>query len=73
MKKNEPSIRTLKPREYLKEFFPGSSVTTVTVKNWIKTGKIPGFQNPGGGWMVQVGVPEKSNANKLLEHLEANR
>jgi hypothetical protein len=61
--------RTLKPSDYIKEFYPGSKIRTATIINWIKGGKLHGKQTPTGRWLVVVGG--ESEKDPLLAFLES--
>ena len=41
------------------------NVTTVTVRNWIKTGKLKGYRTPGGHYLIL-----KNSFEKLLKDME---
>lgn len=66
-------MRIIKPKQYLREFWPGSDIKPATVVNWIKTGKIQGTTTPTGVYMVIVpddaSLSDKTNA--LLSFLES--
>lgn len=47
-------MRKLKPQQYIDEFYPGSDLTTQTIRNWIKAGELNGEQNHKGRWFVIV-------------------
>lgn len=66
-------MRIIKPRQYLDEFWPGSGITTETVVNWIKKGKIRGTTTPTGNYMVIIEDDEEINDKiaKLVRFLES--
>ena len=69
-------MKKLTPRDYLTEFYPGTSICVKTVTNWIKKGKIKGEQTPSGRWLVLVDdelekhVRENQDLNQLVKLLE---
>ncbi|MEZ8965537.1 hypothetical protein AB6E53_02500 [Vibrio breoganii] len=65
-------MRKLKPQQYLDEFYTGVDMTTKTVTNWIKQGKIAGMQTPTGRWLVLVEDEETDKVviDSLLAKLE---
>lgn len=66
-------IRKLKPREYLDEFYPGSSLTPQAVRNWVKTGKLRHERTPGGHLMIIVEdtAANEDKVQKLVSFLES--
>ncbi|UPR34026.1 hypothetical protein ITG13_08575 [Vibrio cyclitrophicus] len=48
------SVRTLTPKKYLEEKYPGSGITTVTVHNWCRKGYLPYVLTPSGNLLVLV-------------------
>lgn len=65
-------MRKIKPRQYIDEFYPGSGITTATVGNWLKKGKIQGEKTPTGNWLVIVDDDQpSSNIESLLSFLES--
>lgn len=65
-------IRKIKPPAYIDEFFPFSQITSKTIINWIKSGKIKGEQTPAGRWLVVINEEETSKVNTMLQMLEAS-
>ncbi|BCL70554.1 hypothetical protein TUMSATVNIG1_25170 [Vibrio nigripulchritudo] len=63
-------MRKLKPKDYIKEFYPGSGMCPKTVTNWIKKGKLRGEQTPTGRWLVLVEADNYSVTQELLNFLE---
>ncbi|MDH5928269.1 hypothetical protein L8S13_18330 [Vibrio lentus] len=48
------SVRTLTPKKYLEEKYPGSGITTATVHNWCRKGYLPYVLTPSGNLLVLV-------------------
>ncbi len=48
------STRTLTPKKYLEEKYPGSGITTATVHNWCRKGYLPYVLTPSGKLLVLV-------------------
>ncbi|NQY65426.1 MAG: hypothetical protein HRT38_17250 [Alteromonadaceae bacterium] len=65
-------MRTLKPQDYLDEVYPDAGISTKTVINWIKAGKIRGKQTLTGRWLVLVNDNETSKVNELVQMMEAS-
>ena len=65
-------MRKLKPTQYLDEFYPATQLTTKTIVNWIKAGRICGEQTPTGRWLVLVNDTSSSKVNNMLKMLEAS-
>lgn len=57
----------LKPRQYLDAYFPGSTITTKTIINWIKSGKLAGYKTPTGRWLVMPNKDPNEVRNEKLE------
>ena len=57
----------LKPKQYLDVYFPGSRITTKTVINWIKAGRLAGEKTPTGRWLV---IPNKQPDTFFSNQLE---
>lgn len=66
-------MRTLKPKQYIDEFYPGSGLCTATIINWIKRGKLKGTTTPTGRYMVLIDNSSQisDKTSELLEFLES--
>ena len=68
-------LRKLKPREYLDEFYHGSSYTTQTVRNWIRKGQLKHQheRTPGGHIVILVEdqAANEDRVQKLVSFLES--
>lgn len=66
-------VRKLKPSQYIDEFYPGGSITTQTVRNWIRQNRIKAERTPTGRFLVLVSdEPQKQdNVKKLVSFLES--
>jgi len=65
-------MRKIKPRQYIDEFYPGSGLTTATICNWLKKGRIPGEKTPSGCWLITVEDDQPSSkVDSLLSFLES--
>lgn len=66
-------MRTLKPKQYIDEYYPESGMCTATIINWIKRGKLKGTTTPTGRYLVLIDSPvtvsDKTSA--LLQFLES--
>ena len=65
-------MRTLKPQDYLDEVYPSAGISTKTVINWIKRGKVRGKQTVTGRWLVLVNDKEISKVSELVQMMEAS-
>ena len=65
-------MRTLKPQDYLDEVYPSAGISTKTVINWIKRGKVRGKQTVTGRWLVLVNDKETSKVSELVQMMEAS-
>ncbi|SHO54365.1 hypothetical protein [Vibrio quintilis] len=64
-------MRAIKPKQYIDEFYPGSGLTTATIRNWLRKGKIPGVRTPTGNWLVVIENNQPSSkVEELLSFLE---
>lgn len=67
------SVRKLKPSEYIDEFYPGSSLTSQTVRNWANRGKLKCERTPTNRLLILVDdeKPNQSSVQKLVSFLES--
>lgn len=67
------ALRKLKPQQYIDEFYPGGSVTTQTVRNWIRKNRIKAERTPTGRFLIHVNdkTPQRNNVDKLVSFLES--
>lgn len=65
-------MKTLKPQSYIDEYYPSSDISSKTIINWIKKGKLNGQQTPTGRWLVIINEQnqDKSKADKLVEMMK---
>lgn len=61
--------KTLKPRQFINEYYPGSGFTVPTVINWMNKGLLPYITTPTGQRLVLVDeyVLMITARNELLE------
>ncbi len=66
-------MRTIKPQQYIDEFYPDSGFCTATIINWIKRGKIEGTMTPTGRYLVRIDNQTKpaDKTSELLQFLES--
>ena len=66
-------MRTLRPKQYIDEFYPGSGMCTATIINWIKRGKLKGTTTPTGRYLVLIDSPVSvsDKTSSLLQFLES--
>ena len=66
-------MRTLKPKQYIDEFYPDSGMCAATIINWIKRGKIKGTTTPTGRWLVLIAnnTKHEDKTSELLQFLES--
>ncbi|MBY7784287.1 hypothetical protein KW437_21015 [Vibrio fluvialis] len=66
-------MRTLKPKQYIDEFYPDSGMCAATIINWIKRGKIKGTTTPTGRWLVLIdnNTKHEDKTSELLQFLES--
>ncbi|MBY7859152.1 hypothetical protein KW419_12950 [Vibrio fluvialis] len=66
-------MRTLKPKQYIDEFYPDSGMCAATIINWIKRGKIKGTTTPTGRWLVLIdnNTTHEDKTSELLQFLES--
>lgn len=70
-------IYTLKPTEFINLFYPGSGLTTQTIRNWIKSKKLESLSSASGRMLVVVRASslkkfmetEKDSVSKLVDFL----
>ena len=66
------AIRKLKPSQYVAEFYPGGAVTTQSVRNWIRKGKLKAERTPGNSFLVLVEDNQPTNkVSQLVSFLES--
>ncbi len=65
-------IRKLKPAQYIAEFYPGGAVTSQSVRNWIRKGKLKAERTPGDHFLIIVEDNQPANrVNQLVSFLES--
>lgn len=66
-------MRTLKPKQYIDEYYPESGMCTATIINWIKRGKLKGTTTPTGRYLVLIDspAPVSDKTSALLQFLES--
>jgi predicted site-specific integrase-resolvase len=66
-------IRKLKPQEYIEEFYPGSSITPQTVRNWASKGKLKCERTPTNRLLILVddAAANENTLQKLVSFLES--
>ena len=66
------AVRKLKPSQYIAEFYPGGAVTTQSVRNWIRKGKLKAERTPGNSFLVLVEDNQSTNkVSQLVSFLES--
>ncbi|EKO3566287.1 hypothetical protein P0F15_000530 [Vibrio metschnikovii] len=67
------AMRTLKPKQYIDEFYPDSGMCAATIINWIKRGKLKGTMTPTGRYLVLINsqTQHTDKTSELLEFLES--